>query len=47
MSKILHVQILKKYRLETENKEMGMIHMPFTIPDRPLMIKFKTRSEDL
>jgi len=40
---LLRVQILKKYRLKSHNPEMGMIHMPFTVPDRPLLIEFTPR----
>jgi len=40
---LLRVQILQKYRLKSHNAEMGMIHMPFTVPDRSLLIEFTSR----
>jgi len=42
---LLRVQILQKYRLKSHNTEMGMIHMPFTVPDRPLLIEFTPRED--
>ena len=38
-------QILQKYKLEYDAPEVGMIHMPFTTPDRPLDIKFTPRDQ--
>jgi len=37
------VQIVQKYRLKSHNTEMGMIHMPFTVPDRPVLIELTPR----
>ncbi|KAK2153576.1 hypothetical protein LSH36_292g03037 [Paralvinella palmiformis] len=39
------ISILRKYRLEYHDDEIGMIHMPFTTPDRPLNIKFVSRNQ--
>jgi len=39
----MRVQILQKYRLKSHNSEMGMIHMPFTVPDRPVLVEFIPR----
>ena len=45
VSSRLLLQILRKYRLEYHDDEIGMIHMPFTTPDRPLNIKFVSRNQ--
>jgi len=42
---LLLLQILQKYRLKSHNTEMGMIHMPFTVPDRPVLIDFTPRQK--
>jgi hypothetical protein len=39
------LQILRKYKLDYSGREMGMIHMPFTTPDKPLDIKFTPREQ--
>ena len=38
-------QILQNFRLEYHGETMGMIHMPFTQPDKPLNIKFIPRED--
>lgn len=42
------IAIVQKYRLRCVDKSslLGMIHMPFTIPDRPLDIQFLPRSRE-
>lgn len=43
---VVFFQILQRFKLDYAGKdEMGMIHMPFTTPDRPLNIKFTPRTE--
>ena len=37
-------QVLQKFRLEHDSEEVGMIHMPFTTPDRPLDIRLLPRN---
>ena len=40
------LQILQKFRLEHHGEEVGMIHMPFTTPDKPLNIQFFSRAAE-